>query len=289
MNPIAIIASSVALSCVASAVVATTIHPPQDSRAPQIAPPADDARLVEIIRRCDAFDDRLSQIEAAETRRAVATTAEAGELARLVEAYLARREGHDEEDRAASSGDRNTAFESYWAQLSSPPADWEKVEALWNEANEAGVLDQLVQAFEERAKAHPDDANVQTQLGAAYLQKVRRTPDFTEKATLAQAADDVFDKALAIDPQNWQARFSKAVSLSFWPPIMGKGAEAIEHFETLIGQQTASGQRQPEHAMTYLYLGNLYEQQGKSAEAQRTWKNGYDLFPGNGELAAKVK
>ncbi len=102
-------------------------------------------------------------------------------------------------------------------------------------------------------------------------------------------ADEAFDAALARDDHHWDARFSKAVSPSFWPPLFGKQAEAIEHFETLMGQQEALPQQGPKHAQTYLLLGNLYQQQGNNDKALATWNDGTQLFPDNHELAARVQ
>ena len=39
------------------------------------------------------------------------------------------------------------------------------------------------------------------------------------------------------------ARFHKAVALSFWPPVLGKGNEAVRQFEILVTQQAGSTPR----------------------------------------------
>ncbi|MHC4838807.1 MAG: hypothetical protein ACYTF3_11570 [Planctomycetota bacterium] len=96
-------------------------------------------------------------------------------------------------------------------------------------------------------------------------------------------SDGAYDKALAIDPQNWDARFSKAVSYSFWPPVFGKQAEAIGHFETLIEQQ-GSRPKEDRFVQTYQFLGNLYAQTGKQAEAEAAWRAGLEQFPDNSGL-----
>jgi tetratricopeptide (TPR) repeat protein len=77
------------------------------------------------------------------------------------------------------------------------------------------------------------------------------------------------------------------VSLSFWPPIMGKQPEAIQQFEMALAQQEARPSR-PEYAQTYLFLGNLYRQQGNAARAKEIWKKGSELFPENDELTRKL-
>ena len=102
-------------------------------------------------------------------------------------------------------------------------------------------------------------------------------------------ADKAFDTALDLDPEHWDARFTKAVSLSFWPPITGKQPEAVSNFQTLIAQQEKSGVTQPHYAQSYLLLGNLYLQQGKTDLAMQTYQQGLGLFPDHGDLKSQLE
>ena len=61
------------------------------------------------------------------------------------------------------------------------------------------------------------------------------------KSRQANKADQAFDAALAVDEKHWDARFTKATALSFWPPIFGKQAESVRQFEILIDQQESAG------------------------------------------------
>ena len=101
--------------------------------------------------------------------------------------------------------------------------------------------------------------------------------------------DAAYDKALELDSSHWRARFNKAVSYSFWPPITGKPAEAVEHFSTLMTQQEADpSPRHTGYVQTYLMLGNMYSQQGKATEAKEVWQRGLRFHPDNDELKAKA-
>ncbi len=145
----------------------------------------------------------------------------------------------------------------------------------------------MVAAFEESVKAEPRSADRHAVLGAAYLQKLVTVNDL-EKGPWAMKSDKAFDDALALDDHHWQARFTKAASLSYWPAITGKPAEAVEHFETLRAQQE-EGPTQKKFANTYLMLGNLYQSQGNTARARETWQRGAELHPDNAELRAKAE
>jgi len=108
-----------------------------------------------------------------------------------------------------------------------------------------------------------------------------------EAGIWATKADKAFDAALAVDDHCWDARFSKAVSLSFWPPVFGKQGEAIKNFEVLTEQQ-ASQPSDPKFAQTWLLLGNMYQQTGRMDQALATWQKGLALFPGNEALQAQI-
>jgi len=176
---------------------------------------------------------------------------------------------------------------SFLDELLADDLSRDEAEAIWKAASDAGQLDAVVALFEERAKANPGSADAQLDLGRAYLQKVFKAGNGPEAGTWATKADASFDAALAVDDHHWEARFSKAVSLSFWPPVFGKQTEAIKHFEILIDQQRNLPSN-PNHAQTWLLLGNMYQQLGKSDQALATWQKGLALFPDNEQLSQQI-
>jgi tetratricopeptide (TPR) repeat protein len=185
--------------------------------------------------------------------------------------------------KARASSDVRATFEKLLAQGLS----FEDAQKIWKSAVEAGQLDELVALFEARARDNPNSAQAQLDLGRAYLQKVFKAGGGPEAGVWATKADKSFDAALAIDDHAWDARFSKAVSLSFWPPVFGKQNEAIKHFEILTEQQ---GQvpAQPQFAQTWLLLGNMYQQIGQPDKALAAWQHGHDLFPNDTQLQQQI-
>src|SRR4030095_4281872 len=109
-------------------------------------------------------------------------------------------------------------------------------EALWKQIRDAGLTDEVIARMEPLAAAHPNDAGIQVALGEAYLQKIFEVGNGPEAGEWATKADKYFEAAPEITPQQGDARFAKAISLSFWPPMFGKQAEAIQNFETLVAQ-----------------------------------------------------
>jgi tetratricopeptide (TPR) repeat protein len=165
----------------------------------------------------------------------------------------------------------------------------EERQELWKKIREAGELDAVVAEYEKRAQENPSDPKAQVELGEAYLQKIFAAgSNGPEAGKWAIKADKSFDVALELDPHHWEARFDKAVSLSFWPPIFGKQNEAIHHFEILVEQQ-AGLPKEAHFAQTHLLLGNLYQQSGNLDKAKAAWAAGLALFPDDAELKHKLE
>lgn len=193
------------------------------------------------------------------------------------------------EAAAAASHEATAPLQDLVAEIMDPSLPDEERQALWEEVREAGRLDELVDWFESYAAGRPNDPDAQVLAGNAYLQKIFEAgSDGPQAGIWANRADKAFDRALEVDPDHWEARFTKAISLSFWPPIFGKQAEAVRQFETLIEKQAAQPARE-EFAQSYLLLGNLYLQKGDAAKAQATWQKGLELYPDAASLKAKLE
>jgi tetratricopeptide (TPR) repeat protein len=155
---------------------------------------------------------------------------------------------------------------------------------LWKRLFAAGKIDEAIKMFEEVASANPNDTKAQMDLANAYLSYLQLDQS---KYPLAEKADKSFDKVLALDEKHWEARFSKAMSYSFWPDFTGKPKEAITHFEKLVSQQE-SMPVEAHQAQTYMFLGNLLEARDP-AKAKEVWKKGARRHPDNADLANKAK
>src|SRR6185437_7362953 len=171
--------------------------------------------------------------------------------------------------------------------LTSNQAAYDQKRATWKQLRERGCLDQAIAELERRRAdnpASPEDAAV---LGHAYLQKCGTISDVREQGILAMQADKLFDTALSLDPANWEARFTKAVGLSYWPASMGKSDEVVQLFSTLV-QQQESQPPQPQFAEPYVWLGDQYQKAGRADDASSVWQRGSGLFPANQELKNKL-
>jgi hypothetical protein len=171
--------------------------------------------------------------------------------------------------------------------LVSPQATYEQKRAAWNQLRDAGKLDQAIAELEQRTANDPRSAEYPAALGQAYLQKCGTIKDLREQGILAMQADKVFDTALSLDPSNWEALFTKAMAMSYWPPMLNKGEEVIHHFQTLIEQQERQAP-QPQFAATYAWLGDQYQKAGRTDDAKTVWQRGATLFPTDEKLRTKL-
>ncbi len=171
--------------------------------------------------------------------------------------------------------------------LVSPQASHQQKQEAWKQLRDAGKLDLAIADLEKRVASDPHVAEYPAALGNAYLQKCGLIKDVREQGILAMQADKLFDTALSLDPLNWDARFTKAVAMSYWPPMLNKGEEVIQHFQTLIQEQETQTP-QPHFAQTYAWLGDQYQKAGQSDNAKAVWQRGAALFPADERLRTKL-
>ena len=154
--------------------------------------------------------------------------------------------------------------------------------------NEAGKLDEAISELQQQAADNPRNAEYQTALGQAYLEKGIALQDgSSDKVILVMQAMKSFDAALSDDSANWEARFTRTAILSHYPTEMNKGQEVIDQFTQLINQQEAQPS-QPQFAKTYVLLGDQYQKLGNNDYALATWQAGAQLFPSDKTLRKRL-
>lgn len=281
--PLILIAAVVGGAAGAAITTFTTASNPAPALAAPPAAQVDTARLDELANSQARLESALREIRAATDDLAARAQRE---VVAAPAAAPAPAEASTAVDPSAGEREREASVAAFLAELAAAD-DSDEQAAIWQRAAKEGLTDALVAHFEQQASADPTNPAKRVDLGNAYLQKVFTAGGGPMAGVWAVKADKAFDAALEIDPQHWEARFTKAVSLSFWPPALGKQAMAIQEFETLLGQQSAGAPR-PEHAQTYLFLGNVHQGSGSIQKALETWRRGLELFPDNEELRQRI-
>jgi tetratricopeptide (TPR) repeat protein len=183
--------------------------------------------------------------------------------------------------------DARLAFKLAMDTLISPSSTHEQRQAAWKQLKDSGQLDQAIAQLQQLMAANPQSAQFPGDLGEAYLLKCSQTDDIRQRAILAMNADELFDTALNLDPNDWEARYTKTVAMSHWPDSLGKGPDVISSFLTLIQQQQPLPP-ESQFALPYLKLGDVYQKAGDAASALNAWQQGAALYPGNEDLQSRL-
>ena len=292
MNSSALVVLSVVIASAAAAGVSFALRPAAETSPMDAASVADLQRSVADLRAANTALqnklDRLVNAPAPASAPAIDRTAAPGvstdQVAAAVEAYLQKRSGGDPAV-ATGSAQPTPAFDLVADFKKLVGASyWDKDNAtMWKKAFAAGRMDDVVKQFEDLAKANPNDIPTQMNLANAYMAYLQMDQS---KYEYSMKADGVYDKVLALDETHWEARFTKAVSYTFYPDFLGKKKDAISQFEILVAQQ----EKQPvqaHQAETYLYLGNLLEQRDP-AKAKEMWAKGARRHPDRADLVKKA-
>lgn len=292
MNPATSVAVSVLVASAAAAGISFALRPAEK--------PADTTAIGDLQRAIadlrttnDALRQRIEAIAKAPApasapagaERTAAPAVSQEQIAAAVEAYLQRATAGAKGDGkavAAAAGGPTFDLDSEFANLQA--SNFWKDGKLWRRLFDSGKADEALAKFEAIANANPKDAKAQMDLASAYLSVLQLSPD---KGPLAEKSDQALDRVLAIDEKHWEARFTKAISYSFWPEFTGKPKQAIKHFEMLMEQQETMPV-QAQDAQTYLMLGNLLER-SDPARAKEVWAKGARRHPDNADLAGKIK
>src|SRR5271157_1542151 len=129
------------------------------------------------------------------------------------------------------------AFTSAIDTLVSPHSTYAEKQAAWKQLQDSSRLADAAAELEQLMANDPKNALYPAALGQAYLKLCATTTDVRQQAIWAMTADADFETALNLDPSNWDARYTKAVGMSYWPASLNKGDEVIQQFNMLIQQQ----------------------------------------------------
>jgi len=163
---------------------------------------------------------------------------------------------------------------------------------LFQQLVKSGQIDAAIADLQQRAASNPNDPEIPTTLGEALLNKLRDLHDSgkgdnNDFGILAMQADQSFNNALKIDPDNYEAQLVKSISQTFWPADPARDGQVVQTLAGLIDRQETMAP-QPDFAQTYLYLGNEYQKIGQPDKAQATWQLGLQKFPNDPTLLKKI-
>jgi len=182
----------------------------------------------------------------------------------------------------------NDAYQQGFSVLMSTNSTYKERQAVLAQMKAAGKLPDLISDLRKQAADNPDSAEIPALMGEALLQSISPDMEMNQKGILAMGADQQFDVALKADPNNWEANYYKAASLSHWPPGLNKGDEVQQRFNDLIDTQEKATTPQPEYVRSYVVYGDYYQTIGNADAAKAVWQRGLALFPNDPALTKRL-
>jgi len=246
------------------------------------------AALGELRGEQQALAQRLANLPSASGAAPTAARAPAQDLDAAIAAYMARQLSDGAGERAAGEAPADLESAALAERILSGQVKGDELEALWLKLRQEKRIDAVLAEIEHQAELAPNNPDLQTELGKAYLQKLFDVGIGPMAGVWGQRADKAFDRALELDDTHWEARFEKALSLSSSPAFMGLQGESRRQFEILMEQQERTAPA-PEQMQTYYFLGNLYDQGGEHDKALAVWKRGLQRFPDSERLRTKLE
>jgi tetratricopeptide (TPR) repeat protein len=162
---------------------------------------------------------------------------------------------------------------------------------LFQQLAKSGQLPSAIAELKQRAQDNPTDAEIPTTLGEAQLNQVALLhaagADINDVGILAMQADQSFNAALKIDPDNYEAQLVKAISMTYWPSDPTRDPQVVQTLSGIIDRQQTMPSN-PDFAQAYLYLGNQYQKMGQPDKATATWQLGLQNYPNSAALQQKL-
>jgi len=248
--------------------------------------PADRARLEEKLTSAEQETERLRrEIEALRMEQAAVTAGAAQTAVALTAETPTSDEATKTDDEARALAKRRLADLEY--RLSADPTNLTLLGEYLATAAAAGEHDAAIDRFKDLVAKHPDNADLITMLGQAYLMKIRTVTNQMEQGRLAFTALDEFSKALEKDETHFDARWLRSILNYNMPKFLGKLPRAIKDLEKMVeqGGGTAGDDR---YARVYYLLGRAYGKAGRAEDAKKTHEKGISLFPGDDRLKKAV-
>ncbi len=189
---------------------------------------------------------------------------------------------------AATGGETasyRAAISNYEASLRADPASLAIGAAYRQLIISHEEYDRAISFFKTLAKAHRDVANIQLDLGFAYLDKIP-TLGRIRQGFLGKDAINAFGDAIAIEP-TWLAYYTRGFVDLFYDGMFNRARPAVADFQQALALQRR-GPRRPFYVRTFVSLGDAYWKLKDLAHAREAWADGLKEFPGDAALTARL-
>lgn len=152
------------------------------------------------------------------------------------------------------------------------------VEEYVNEAanfQQQDKIDKAIETMQQAVAEHQESSVAYFHLGNYIGLRAQRTQDYGEIFYAFERAFQMWDKALELDPYNFEARFTRGAYGVNMPAFVGRLEQAVEDLEMMIDliKQSPDAEAQAELMSAYYYVGTGYQKQGRWDKALEAYSN----------------
>lgn len=162
---------------------------------------------------------------------------------------------------------------------------WSKtIEEYIGEAEElknTGQFDKAISAMEQAVEEYPENTDAYTHLGIMLGEKAQRMRDYMALIEMATRIFSLWDKALALDSNNFTARFYRGAWAVNLPKSMGQLEKGIDDLEIITQalEQSPDPSSKERLGEAYLYLASGYQKNAEYGEAKSVHEKIIELVP----------
>ncbi len=139
-----------------------------------------------------------------------------------------------------------------------------------NEYLTAEDYEKAVTTMEQAVKEYPNSSRAYAELGDFISKKAKR---YIDMLFVLPQAFPVWDKAISLDPDNLEARFSRGTWGVYVPQAMGQLDKAVSDLEYVVEvlQKTTDQDKKARLIEAYSYLADGYRKQQEFEKAKKTY------------------
>lgn len=149
-------------------------------------------------------------------------------------------------------------------------------------------MGRVASSLQKQIAENPDDLEARLQLVDVQSSRVHTAESINDRSTLGRSVREQIGAILERDPENWQARFMKAVGISHSQRTPQGRAAAIREFKSLLELQRGRSS-EARFAQTYGQLAEVYLAERNTSEAQAALREGLARYPDDKDLAAMLE
>ncbi len=151
-------------------------------------------------------------------------------------------------------------------------------------------IEQAIATMEQAVKEYPDSSVVYTYLGVFYSERAQGMSDFSVIFEVLEKTFAMWDKAIELDPNNFEALFYRGAWGVSIPKFAGRTQNGVEDLETVVVVFEKSGDPSLQEYLVqaYHYLGTGYQKLMELEKAKTYYNKVIKAAPGT-DLAEQAQ